>query len=316
MTKKHELIIANPFHPETIELLDNLYSTHHLWRLEDPEKAKLIRELEGQCSAVATASWQCDPAVYALKSLELIACFGVGVDGIDFEQASRLGAKVSNTPEVLDAAVADIALALILNTTRNIINADAYVRNNDWKKKGPFPFGQGLQGKTLGIAGLGRIGKAIALRALPFGLKIAYHNRRPVAEPYQYCNSIEELAKESDILLCMLPGGAATKHLINSAVFQLLGEEGFFINVGRGSCVDELALATALENHVICGAGLDVYEREPSVPEALRKQERLVLLPHIGSATVETRRAMGQLVADNLHSYFNDHSLVSEYDYL
>lgn len=315
MSKRHELIIANNFHPETVAKLDNAYSTHHLWPLSGPEKAELIRSLEGKCKAVATASWHCESEVYNLKSLELIACFGVGVDGIDFERAKAVNARVSNTPDVLNDAVADIAMALVLATTRNIINADAYVRKKRWASDGAFKFGQDLKGKTLGILGLGRIGKAIANRAIPFGLEIAYHNRKPAMVPYSYCQSVEDLASQSDILICMLPGGSATRHLIGTAVFEKLGENGFFINVGRGSSVDEEALAKALSTGVIAGAGLDVYEDEPFVPDFLLAQSNLVLLPHIGSATEQTRKAMGQLVIDNLHAHFQDQPLISEYTY-
>lgn len=315
MSDSPNLIIANPFHPETVAKLDDIYNTHHLWTLSKDEKLALVQSLKGSCSAVASASWSCDPAVYSLDSLQFIGCFGVGVDGVDFDRAADMNVRVSNTPDVLNDAVADIAIALILGITRNIVNADAYVRSKSWQKSGPFEFGQSLQGKTLGILGLGRIGKAIAERALPFGLKIAYHNRNQQKVPYDYISSIEELAASSDILLCMLPGGAETKHLINERVLQKLGPNGYFINVGRGSSVDEQALARALSEGVIAGAGLDVYENEPRVPDALLAQSNLVLLPHIGSATEQTRRAMGQLVIDNLAAYFANKPLLTEYLY-
>lgn len=315
MNDAPNLLIANPFHAETIAKLDAIYRTHHLWTLSSAEKHSLIKSLQGTCKAVASASWNCDPSVYSLESLELIACFGVGVDGIDFDSAARLNASVSNTPDVLNDAVADIAMALILGITRNIVNADAYVRAKSWQQNGPFKFGTGLQGKTLGILGLGRIGKAIAQRAAPFGLKIAYHNRQKQNLDYDYYNSIGELASHSDILLCMLPGGRETKHLINTEVLQKLGPNGFFINVGRGSSVDETALAAALSEGLIAGAGLDVYENEPVVPDALLAQPNLILLPHIGSATEQTRNAMGQLVIDNLQAYFSNQPLLTEYRY-
>lgn len=315
MSDSPNLIIANPFHPETVAKLDDIYNTHHLWTLSKDEKLALVQSLKGSCSAVASASWSCDPAVYSLDSLQFIGCFGVGVDGVDFDRAADMNVRVSNTPDVLNDAVADIAIALILGITRNIVNADAYVRSKSWQKSGPFEFGQSLQGKTLGILGLGRIGKAIAERALPFGLKIAYHNRNQQKVPYDYISSIEELAASSDILLCMLPGGPETKHLINERVLQKLGPNGYFINVGRGSSVDEQALARALSEGVIAGAGLDVYENEPRVPDALLAQSNLVLLPHIGSATEQTRRAMGQLVIDNLEAYFANKPLLTEYLY-
>ena len=309
---KDIVLIANEFHPETVALLDKQYITHHLWELSAAEQKSLIQSLDGKCKALATASWNCDPLVYELKSLQLISAFGVGVDGIDFEAAAALNCKVTNTPDVLNDAVADLALALILATTRNLVNADQFVRKGQWQQ-GPFPFGSGLQGKTLGIIGLGRIGEAIATRALPFGMQVAYHNRRAKPElPYAYHDSIEALAAASDILLCMLPGGDATTNLINAEVFQQLGAEGVFINVGRGNSVDEEALCKALRDGTIKAAGLDVYKNEPQVPDCLLELDNVVLLPHIGSATVETRRAMGRLVIDNLQAFFAGQPLLTE----
>ena len=309
--EKERLIVVNEFHPETVAKLDSLYDTHHLWQHSEADKVELINTLEGKCRAAATASWVCDPIVYQLSSLGLIAAFGVGVDGIDFSQTKKHSIRVSNTPDVLNDAVADIALALILTTTRNIVNADQFSRSGEWSN-GPFPFGNGLANKTLGIIGMGRIGQAIATRALPFKLKIAYHNRNPKNLHYQYYPSIEELAEKSDILLCMLPGGASTDNLINASVLKKLGPQGVFINVGRGNSVDESALADALLNKTIHAAGLDVYKNEPDIPQAFRSLDNLILLPHIGSATVETRRAMGNLVLDNLAAFFAENKLISE----
>jgi hydroxypyruvate reductase len=309
---KDIVLIVNEFHPETVALLDAHYSTHHLWKLSDEEQRKLIESLDGSCRAVASASWNCNPLVYDMKSLQLISAFGVGVDGIDFDATARLGCKVTNTPDVLNDAVADLAMALVLATTRNLVNADRFVRDGQWSA-GPFPFGSSLDGKTLGIIGLGRIGEAIAARAAPFRMQLAYHNRQPKPElPYPYYDSIEALAAASDILLCMLPGGQATNNLINAEVFRQLGKDGIFINVGRGNSVDEDALCDALRSCTIRAAGLDVYKNEPQVPDCLRQLDNVVLLPHIGSATVETRRAMGRLVIDNLAAFFAGSPLLTE----
>lgn len=309
---KDIVLIVNEFHPETVALLDAHYSTHHLWKLSDEEQRELIESLDGSCRAVASASWNCNPLVYGMKSLEIISAFGVGVDGIDFDATARLGCKVTNTPDVLNDAVADLAMTLVLATTRNLVNADRFVRDGKWPA-GPFPFGNGLDGKTLGIIGLGRIGEAIAERAKPFKLQVAYHNRKPKPElPYPYYDSIEALAAASDILLCMLPGGQATNNLINAEVFRQLGKDGIFINVGRGNSVDENALCDALRKGTIRAAGLDVYKNEPQVPDCLRQLDNVVLLPHIGSATVETRRAMGRLVIDNLAAFFAGSPLLTE----
>ena len=308
---KEHVLVVNEFHPETVAKLDDIYTTHHLWKLNPDEQQDLIKDLEGRCKAVATASWMCNDLIYQLQSLEFIAAFGVGVDAIDFEATGKAGIRVSNTPDVLNDAVADLAIALILATTRNLVNADRFARSGEWQN-GAFEFGTGLAGKTLGIAGLGRIGEAIVERALPFKLKIAYHNRNPKAVSYQYCASLEELATESDILLCMLPGGQETDNVINASVLSCLGPTGIFINVGRGNSVDEQALRDALTKGDIAAAGLDVYKNEPNIPADFIELPNLVLLPHIGSATVETRRAMGNLVLSNLEAYFAGQPLLTE----
>ena len=311
MSKNQQILVTNHFHPETIDLLDKKFSTHHLWKLADKDKLDLISSLQGKCQAVATASWVCDEAIYKLTSLKLISCFGVGVDAIDFNKTEEMQVRVTNTPDVLNDSVADIAIALILACTRNLVSADKFVRSKKWQA-GPLPFGQSIRNKTLGIAGFGRIGEEIAKRAETFGLKIAYHNRNPKDVPFTYHGSITELAAASDILLCMLPGGKDTKNAINAPVLKELGPTGTFINVGRGSSVDEDALVLALQQRQIQAAGLDVYADEPNVPEALLAMDNVVLLPHIGSATVETRRAMGQLVIDNIEAFFADKPLLTE----
>lgn len=311
MSAKPSVLLVNEFHPETIQILDGLFHTHHLWKLPPEEQRDLIKQLDGKCEAIATASWMLDDIVYQLNSLKMISCFGVGVDAIDFDRTRSRNIRVSNTPDVLNDAVADLAMALVLATTRNLINADSFVRDRQWLN-GPLPFGMGLAGKTLGIIGCGRIGEEIAKRALTFGLEIAYHNRKPKDLPYAYHSSISDLAKASDILLCMLPGGEATRNVINAEILKDLGPEGIFLNVGRGSSVDEAALVNALEQKHIYGAGLDVYADEPNVPEPLLTMDNVVLLPHIGSATVETRRAMGKLVVDNLQAYFSGSPLLTE----
>ncbi len=306
MAKRPAVLVVNNFHAETISKLDQLYDTHKLWLAESEEAADaLINRLAAeQCSAVATASWACDRRAYSLPDLKIISCFGVGIDGIDLALAAQRNIRVTNTPDVLNDAVADLAIALLLATHRNLINADNFVRQGKWLQ-GSFPFSRSLAGRSLGIVGLGNIGEDIVARALPFKLQIAYHNRKPKDLPYTYYSSIEALAANSDILLCMLPGGADTRNVISAKVFEQLGPDGVFINLGRGSVVDETALIAALHNGTIAGAGLDVYQDEPRVPQALLVMPNVVLFPHIGSATVETRRAMGQLVLDNLAAYFH-----------
>lgn len=310
MADKPHLLVVNRFHSETVSKLDSLYQTHHLWQQSPTGKEQLIADLEGKCRVAVTGSWHCEDLIYRLKSLQFIACYGVGVDALDFSQIRSQGIRVSNTPEVLNDAVADIALALILSTLRNTVNADKFVRDKGWNN-GPFKFGRSLAGKTLGIIGLGRIGEAIVHRALPFKMKIAYHNRAPKNLPYHYYSSIPELAAISDVLLCLLPGGEDTRNLISTEVFRKLGPEGIFINVGRGSSVDEAALIEALRSGLIAGAGLDVYAHEPAVPEALLTMPQTVLFPHIGSATTEARQDMGKLVLQNLEAFFAGKPLIS-----
>lgn len=304
------LLIANAFHPDTIATLDAQYLTHKLWLLNAEEQQALIASLAPDCTAVATASWATNPLIYQLPNLQLISCFGVGTDGIDFNITRKRGIAVTNTPEVLNDAVADLAMGLVLATTRNLVNADKYVRAGNWLQA-PFPFGRSLAGKTLGIIGLGAIGEEIALRALTFKMKIAYHNRKPKAVPFPYHESIAALASHSDILLSMLPGGSETERILNLPVFEALGPQGIFINLGRGSTVDEPALITALEQGLIAAAGLDVYANEPHVPEPLLRMPQVVLLPHIGSGTVETRTAMGRLVIANLAAHFHGQALLT-----
>ncbi|MDP6535376.1 MAG: 2-hydroxyacid dehydrogenase [Gammaproteobacteria bacterium] len=311
MPSKQKLLVANKFHRETIIKLDSQFDTHHLWKCSVKEKSELIQMLQGECKAVATGSWECDRIIYNLNSLEFIAAFGVGVDGIDFDVTGKRGIKVSNTPGVLDDAVADIAMALILATMRGIVKADKFVRDGSWTQS-LFPASHSLAGKTLGIIGLGRIGHAIVHRAQTFKLNIAYHNRSPKPHPYSYYSSISELAANSDILLNVLPGGDETREIIGKEAFLSLGSDGIFINVGRGSSVDEHALIEALNQGIIAGAGLDVYANEPVVPPSLKGSENVVLLPHIGSGTIETNRDMGNLVIKNLEAFFGGIPLVTE----
>ena len=312
MSDKPALLIVNNFHSPTVVELDARYETHHLWRQSAAGKRELIAQLEGRCEAAASASWVCDEIVYELSSLRVLSCFGVGVDGVDFGRTRAGGIAVTNTPDVLNDAVADLAMALILATTRNIVNADRFVRAGKWLE-GPFPFGAGLAGRTLGVLGLGRIGDAIVRRAEPFGLRFAYHNRRRKDDvSFPFFDTARELALHSDILLNVLPGGPETQGLVDLEVLDALGPAGIFINVGRGSSVNESALVQALRLGLIAGAGLDVYAAEPRAPEELMTMDNVVLLPHIGSATVETRAAMGKLVVDNLDAWFQTGKLLTE----
>jgi lactate dehydrogenase-like 2-hydroxyacid dehydrogenase len=236
--------------------------------------------------------------------LEIISSFGVGYDNIDAKAAARLGIIVTNTPGVLDDEVADTALGLMLMTVRQLPQAERYLRAGQWAAKGAFSLTPSLSGRTVGILGLGRIGKAIAKRVSAFGLDVVYHGRNPQADvPYRYYPSLVDMAKASDVLIVVAPGGPTTRHIINAEALEALGPDGVLINIARGSLVDEKALIEALRTGKILAAGLDVFENEPNVPKELIALDNAVLLPHVGSASVKTRQAMGECVVENLFAW-------------
>lgn len=311
MSSDTNVIVANNFHPPTLSKMEKKFRLHHLWKLDEASRKECVDSLSGRCHFAVTASWSCDEEIYDLESLRLISAFGVGVDGINFDRTQAQGIRVSNTPDVLNDAVAELAIGLMVASTREIIAADQFARTNKWLE-GPFRLGSSLKGKTLGILGLGSIGQSVAKRITPFGVSIAYHNRSQFDSQYQYCPTIIELAEVSDVLLCLLPGGANTNQLVNGAVFDALGPNGIFINLGRGNSVEENDLINAVAKKKIKLACLDVYENEPHISEALRSLENVILLPHIGSATVETRTKMGDLVIRNIEAFLENEQLVSE----
>ncbi|MHA6644298.1 2-hydroxyacid dehydrogenase [Mesorhizobium sp. A623] len=244
----------------------------------------------------------------ALPNVEIIANFGVGYDGVDAAYAGQHGIMVTNTPDVLTEEVADTAVGLLISTIREFSRAESWLRAGNWVAKGNYRLSPlTLRGRSIGIFGLGRIGLAVARRLEAFGLKIAYHNRRPVeGVAYAYHPTLKGLAAAVDTLICIAPGGAATENAINAKVLSALGSNGVLVNIGRGSTVDADALADALTNGTIAAAGLDVFADEPNVPQALLDAPNTVLLPHIASASVHTRRAMADLCANNLVSWFQD----------
>jgi lactate dehydrogenase-like 2-hydroxyacid dehydrogenase len=219
---------------------------------------------------------------------------------------------VGHTPDVLNDDVADLAIALALNAARRIPQADRYVRDGRWAAQGPAPLATKLSGARLGIVGMGRIGQAIAQRARAFGMHIAYTARSAKPDlPYTFFDEVVALAGFADFLVVITPGGAATRRLIDAAVLDALGPDGYLINVARGSVVDEVALVEALQQRRIAGAALDVFENEPHVPEALRTLDNVVLTPHIGSATRATRQAMADRAFANLEAHFAGRPLPS-----
>ncbi|MDN5860302.1 MAG: 2-hydroxyacid dehydrogenase [Pseudonocardia sp.] len=307
------VLMLTPMLPVVVEGCAESFDLIRLWEAGDPEG--LLRERGGEVLAVATdGQLPVDGALLdLLPKLQLVAHFGVGYDSVDTAATRARGVVVTNTPDVLDAEVADTAMALLLMTVRELGAAERYLRAGRWAGEGAYRLSPlTLAGRTLGIIGLGRIGLEIARRAEPFGLDIAYHNRSRRADlPYVYHPSILELASAVDTLMVVLPGGASTRHVVDAEVLAALGPDGVLVSIGRGSVVDTDALVAALREGTIAGAGLDVYEDEPHVPRELLDVETAVLLPHVGSASAATRRAMGQLVLDNLVSWFDSGTAVT-----
>jgi hydroxypyruvate reductase len=248
-----------------------------------------------------------------MPKLEIIASASVGYDGIPVEYARSKGIPVTNTPEVLNDDVADLAIALMIMTARNLVTTDRYVRGGRWPKEGEYPLANRASGKRVGILGMGRIGKQIGKRAEAMNNSVAYHSRRPVTDvPYKHHADLVELAKNSDFLVVIIPSTPQTLKIVSKAVIEALGPTGILVNVARGAVVDEDALVEALKSGKLGGAGLDVFVNEPQVPKELFAMDNVVLQPHVGSATHETRRAMSQLVLDNLDARFAGKPLLTE----
>jgi lactate dehydrogenase-like 2-hydroxyacid dehydrogenase len=280
--------------------LEAAFVVHRLWEGVPDE---VLARLRGM-AASTLAGGIGEPLFARMPALQIVANFGVGYDNIDIAAAVARGIVVTNTAGVLDEEVADLTLGLLLATVRRIPAAERFLRDGQWSKGG-FPLGASLRGRRVGILGLGGIGKAIARRLEGFSVDIAYHGRSRQADvAYPWYATPEALAEACDVLIAIVPGGAQTRHLVDARVLEALGPNGVLINVSRGSVVDEDALIAALARGTILAAGLDVFAREPHVPEALLALDNVVLLPHIGSASLVTRQAMGQKMIDNLVSWF------------
>jgi lactate dehydrogenase-like 2-hydroxyacid dehydrogenase len=238
------------------------------------------------------------------RKLEQVSSFGVGYDHIDAKWAGAHGIIVTNTPEVLNEEVADTALGLLLCTVREFPQAERYVRSGKWVEK-QYPLAKAtLRNRTVGMVGMGRIGKAIAHRLEAFGVPVVYHSRNPQpGVSYKYYPRLIDMARDVDTLMVIVPGGPTTQNIINAEVLKALGPDGILINMARGSVVDEPALIEALKNHTIYSAGLDVFAKEPQVPKELMEMDHIVLFPHLGSSTEVTRAAMDQLVVDNIMAW-------------
>jgi lactate dehydrogenase-like 2-hydroxyacid dehydrogenase len=306
-----EVLLLAPLPDFLLRPLQDAHVCHDYFHSADREA--LIAEAGPLVRGIAMAGHSVAPAdlLERLPALEIISVFGVGYDGVPLELCRRRGIRVTNTPDVLTDDVADIATALVLMTSRRLVEANRFLHAGDWQR-GPFPLAHAVRGKVAGILGLGRIGKAIALRLAAHGMKIAYHGRSAQGGvAYDYHATATGLAAASDFLIAACPGGSETRHLVNAEVLSALGPEGTLINIARGSVVDETALISALQSGAIRGAGLDVFANEPQVPPALAELPQVVLLPHVGSGTWETRREMARLCVENLAAHFSGQPLLT-----
>jgi lactate dehydrogenase-like 2-hydroxyacid dehydrogenase len=289
--------------PFVREWLAERYAAPELAGLADPSGVEVA--VVGGGAPVGAAEMD------ALPDLRAIANFGVGYDNVDLAEAARRGVVVSNTPDVLTDAVADLAVFLVVDVLRGITAADRFVRSGAWARGETMPLTRDVRGAVVGVLGLGRIGSAAAERLEAFGAEIHYHSRGAKDVAWTYHGSPVELARACDVLVVLTPGGAGTEKLVDAEVLDALGPDGYLVNVARGSVVDQDALVAALEEGRIAGAGLDVFADEPHVPEALLARNDVVLLPHVGSATTQTREAMGRVVLDNVDAFLERGELVT-----
>lgn len=300
-----DVVVTGTLPGKAMERLGSLFRLHPI-----PDPARVMEVLSGPAKgaraliAVGGRVQVSGEVIDALPQLEIISNFGVGYDAVDAVHAARRGIVVTNTPDVLTEEVADLTLGLLLATVRELPQADRYLRAGRWLEK-PYPLTTTLRTRSIGIFGLGRIGKAVARRIEAFGLPIAYHGRSRQADmPYAYHDTLVGLARAVDTLICVAPGGEETRGMIGAEVLEALGPDGILINVGRGTTVDEPALIAALAKRTIRSAGLDVFADEPRVPAELMAMEHIVLLPHVGSASVHTRDGMANLCVDNAEAWF------------
>ena len=296
-----------------MEALAKNFILHPYFTAED--KDAFIAECASSIRGVATRGdlGLSRKLIEGLPHLEIISVYGVGYDAVDLDAARERNIRVTNTPDVLTKDVADFGVAMMLAASRGIIGAEAWVRSGDWSKKGMYPLKTRVFGKRVGILGLGRIGYEIAKRCAAFEMDIAYSDleTKEVANEWSYIRDPRALAEHSDYLFVTTTGGAATKHIVNKTVIEALGPEGMLINVSRASNIDEEALLTALENKTLGYAALDVFEGEPDLKPRFLELDNVMLQPHQASGTVDTRKAMGRLVRENLEAYFNGRELLT-----
>lgn len=303
-TDRAAILVPGHLHPHAVARIGREFE---MISLEKADPELVSPHVAAKVRGVATMTAINAAFIDALPNLEIIANFGVGYDAVDAKHAGTRRVMVTNTPDVLTEEVADTALGLLLNTVRELPKAEAWLRAGKWVSEGNYPLTRmSLRGRKAGIFGMGRIGLAIARRLEAFGLPVSYHNRSKVENvAYTWHPTLIDLARSVDTLISVAPGGVSTEKAVGREVLEALGPDGVFVNIGRGSTVDEDALAAALADGTIRAAGLDVFRREPHVPEALLAAGNASLLPHVGSASVQTRQAMADLVVDNLVSWFS-----------
>jgi hydroxypyruvate reductase len=300
-----ELLVVTPIYPPTLAALEREYTVHKLWLAEDAEA--LLAEVAGRVRGVVTvgSTGLAPGCIESLPRLEIIGCFGTPRKTVDLAVAKTRGVIVTNTPDSITDAVADLAIGLLIAVMRRICETDRFVRARKWLDGLP-PMGADLGGKTCGIVGLGAIGGGVARRAEACGMAVCYHGPRAKPGPaYPYCADLEEMAGRADCLVVTCPLTPATRGLVGSRILDALGPGGFLVNVARGPVVEEAALISALKNGQIAGAALDVYWDEPRVPAALLAMENVVLVPHMGSSTREVREARSEKLLANLRAHFS-----------
>ncbi|KCB50227.1 4-phosphoerythronate dehydrogenase [Bordetella hinzii 1277] len=308
MTSKHRIIQVGSLagSPSANQRLADSYDVIELWKHED-RQAALARFGPGVTALVTSANMGASAElIAALPDLKAICSWGVGYETIDVEAARQRGVQVSNTPDVLTDCVADLAWGLLIAAARRMGQGERFVRAGRWGQvHGSIPLGMRVSGKKLGVVGLGRIGEAIARRGLGFDMQVRYHNRRRRDDvDYGYAASLTELAEWADFLVVATVGGPSTRHLVGREALRALGPKGIIVNIARGPVIDEAAMVALLESGELGFAALDVFEHEPKVPDFFKTTDQAVVLPHIGSATTETRMDMENLMLDNLAAYF------------
>lgn len=304
---KADILLIGQAKPVIVGGLEPFATLHKLVEAKDQDA--FIKDVAARIRGIAisyTSNRIDGPFMSRFPKLEIVSSFGVGYDHVDAKWAGEHGIVVTNTPDVLNEEVADTALGLLLCTVREFPQAERYLRAGKWPQGAYRLTPATLRDRIVGMVGMGRIGKAIARRLEAFGVPVVYHSRNPQpGVPYKYYPKLIDMARDVDTLMVIVPGGAGTKNLIDAEVLKALGANGVLINMARGSVVDEPALIQALKDRTIMSAGLDVFVNEPQVPQALIEMDHIVLFPHLGSASVATRRAMDQLVVDNLKAWFS-----------